>query len=142
MTTVREKLKQIRTEKNISQDQLAEMTGISQSFISAFENGYREMQPKLLFKCAEALEVDREALAPVSADVSYSDIIKQLLKLEDMTEVSVKHTPSGKYTLEIGYTFLDNFMDEWQNMQRRRNCHQITQEQYDQWRNIYRSGCY
>lgn len=52
-----EKLKQIRTNKNITTYKLSELTGIPQSTISKMENGKRKIETESLQKLAEALGV-------------------------------------------------------------------------------------
>jgi repressor LexA len=50
-------LKQIRESKNLSQSQLAEMTGIKVPNISAYENGRLRMREDTIRRFAEALGV-------------------------------------------------------------------------------------
>lgn len=50
-----EKLKQIRTNKNITTYELSELTGIPQSTISKMENGKRKIETESLQKLAVAL---------------------------------------------------------------------------------------
>ncbi|MBW5456571.1 MAG: helix-turn-helix transcriptional regulator [Clostridium botulinum] len=52
-----EKLKQIRTNKNITTYELSELTGIPQSTISKMENGKRKIETESLQKLAVALGV-------------------------------------------------------------------------------------
>ncbi|MCF7924454.1 MAG: helix-turn-helix domain-containing protein [Candidatus Izimaplasma sp.] len=52
---VKNKLKEIREKRNLSQNQLAKITGIDQSQISRFQKG-REMRESDIRKFCEALE--------------------------------------------------------------------------------------
>lgn len=51
-------IKKYRTEKNISQNVLAEMTNLSVDYISLIENGKRTPSLKSLCKIADALEIE------------------------------------------------------------------------------------
>lgn len=50
------KIKDIRKNKNITQKELSELTGISQSFISEMEKGKYECNVALLCKLCKALK--------------------------------------------------------------------------------------
>lgn len=49
-------LKKIREEKNLTQDQLAELSGVTRYIISEFENEKRRPSPRTMSRLAEALE--------------------------------------------------------------------------------------
>ena len=55
-------LKQIRKEKNISQQELADMVGVSRNTISSLETGQYEPTAKLAFILAIALDKKFEEL--------------------------------------------------------------------------------
>lgn len=48
-------LKKVRKEKGLSQEQLAELLGVSQARVSQYERGYRMPKAKKLFSIAKAL---------------------------------------------------------------------------------------
>jgi putative transcriptional regulator len=52
------KLKQLREEKNLTQDQLAEASGVTRYIISEIENEKRKASPRTISKLAEALGCD------------------------------------------------------------------------------------
>ena len=60
------KIKEVRIKKNISQTQLAETLGTSQSAITAIENNKRIPKIETLERIAEALDVSVLALLPSS----------------------------------------------------------------------------
>lgn len=55
--------KQLRQEKNITQAQLSEMTGLSKAIISKYENGLTKPRGKNLIEIAEAFNVSVEELS-------------------------------------------------------------------------------
>lgn len=58
-------LRQIRTEKGLTQDQLADMTSLSKSFISQLETGARQPSTESLGMLSSALKVsEADLIAP------------------------------------------------------------------------------
>ena len=52
------KLKEIRKEKGITQQKLAEFSGVSQSQIARYESGERQPRPKVAQRLAKVLDFD------------------------------------------------------------------------------------
>lgn len=50
-------LRQLRLEKNLTQDQLSEMVGVASPFISMLESGHKYPNLEMIFKLADALGV-------------------------------------------------------------------------------------
>ena len=80
-------LKDVRTEKGISQGQIYKATGIYPSSISAWENGSRDFnkaQLQTVIKIADALGVTdlRELADPVAADPDADRVSLDALKAE------------------------------------------------------------
>ncbi len=57
---LKNKLKEIRKEKNISQQELADMVGVSRNTISSLETGQYEPTAKLAYVLAIALDLKFE----------------------------------------------------------------------------------
>jgi DNA-directed RNA polymerase specialized sigma subunit len=64
-----DRLKELRLDANLTQEELAEITDLTQSTISRLEKGGRRPRPKTLGKLAYALGVKPEELDPDLADV-------------------------------------------------------------------------
>jgi transcriptional regulator with XRE-family HTH domain len=62
MSTVGSRIKTLREQQNLTQDRLAELTGISKGFISDSENDKRNMSSQNLLKIADALNASLEYL--------------------------------------------------------------------------------
>ena len=73
---MREYLKKIRNQKNISQDQLSDKIGISQNYYCYIENGERQQDISLglLQKLSSALEVPLDDL--IQAENQYKQGLK------------------------------------------------------------------
>jgi transcriptional regulator with XRE-family HTH domain len=57
-----ERLKRLRKERLLTQQELSRITGVSQDGISQLETGKRGAQPRTIKKLAEALGVEPKAL--------------------------------------------------------------------------------
>lgn len=71
-----DKVKQLRTEKDWSQEDLAEKVGVSQKQISAYENGVSFPSQEILIKITEIFDVSLDYLVLESAGQSNSTAIK------------------------------------------------------------------
>ncbi len=58
ITLIRSNIKKYRNEKNLSQEQLSEMAGISCDYLSEIERGKKVPSIKRLCMIADALEID------------------------------------------------------------------------------------
>ena len=68
MTTVGGRIRHVREERKLTQDRLAELTGISKGFISDAENDKRNMSSQNLLKIADVLNASLEFLLRGSHD--------------------------------------------------------------------------
>jgi repressor LexA len=62
------RLRELRRERALSQQDLERMTGIAQSTLSALESGKRDAQPRTVRKLADALGVEPRELMRRSGD--------------------------------------------------------------------------
>lgn len=58
------KLRKLRTRKGLSQEKLAEMTGLHRTYVSSVERGERNVSLLTIYKFAEALGLKMAALMP------------------------------------------------------------------------------
>lgn len=71
------RIKFLRSKKNISQYKLAEITGLSQSQISKIENGKRSIKDSELIKIAFALNISaQELFFNDNKNLSHPEILK------------------------------------------------------------------
>ena len=54
------RLVKMRTERGYTQEQLANMTGLSIKMISAAENGHKAMRPENIIKICDSLSISAE----------------------------------------------------------------------------------
>jgi transcriptional regulator with XRE-family HTH domain len=63
-----EKIKLLRKERNLSQEELADKAGIHISYLSRLENGHNEPSVEVFKRLADALEVSTEYLLDENSD--------------------------------------------------------------------------
>lgn len=85
---IAEKIKRYRKIRNMSQDMLADASGINVSMIKKYECGIRNPKPEQLLKIANALGISINAL--YSHDINtVSDVITLLMKLDEQTCMNI-----------------------------------------------------
>ncbi|NTW28903.1 MAG: helix-turn-helix transcriptional regulator [Coriobacteriia bacterium] len=65
------RLRELRLERGLSQEQLGELSGLDRTYISSAEAGRRNVSLKTICKLAEALGVEAGTLVSSSAQVTH-----------------------------------------------------------------------
>lgn len=135
--TIGEKIRKFRTEKNLSQKQLAIMSGMSEPAIRNYELGNREPSEKRLNNIAKALGVSRFALSNPDLD-SYVGMMHALFYLEDNYGLEVAKVDGRSCLMFSKITSTGNQnLDAWYNEYMDFKDGKISREEYDEWRNTY-----
>jgi len=138
--TIGEKLKKFRTAHELSQKQLAIMSGMSEPAIRNYELGNRTPNAKQIDKISGALGISPFALANPDIE-SYLGVMHSLFALEDMYGLHIDDI-DGTMCLRLDkhnrsfHEFLDRF-SEWKNELEKLRCEEITKDEYDAWRYSY-----
>lgn len=96
MTSFGDNLKQIRTEKELSQSQLADMVKIHSTHISRYERNQANPTVDVVRKIAEALEVSADRLIygdtnqMVSDNIQDKDLVRMFSKVQHLASEEVK----------------------------------------------------
>jgi len=91
-------IREIRTRKNISQAQLAQMIETSQAAVAAIENNKRIPKLSTLTRIADALEVNVLALLP--SDITHGSIVPSERERELLEAVSDLNDTGKKKVIE------------------------------------------
>lgn len=81
------KIRKFRKEKNMSQDELSNLSGINVSTIKKYESGYRNPKPDQLLKITNALGVSINAFMEFEL-TTVSDVISLLMRMDEQTDMN------------------------------------------------------
>ena len=95
------KIKEYRKIKKMSQEDLANASGINISTIKKYECGYRNPKPEQIQKIADALGISISVLMPHEI-ISVNDVMSLLIQLEQQAglKMSADQDENGKYIPE------------------------------------------
>lgn len=111
---IAQKIRKYRKEQNMSQDELAEKSGINVSTIKKYETGYRNPKPDQLLKISAALGVSINEFMDFEIS-TISDVMSLLMKLDEQTNMQItgKKDKDGNYIPgSISITFTDNKIND------------------------------
>lgn len=129
------KIKKFREKRQLTQNQLAELSGISESAMRNYELGDHKLKKEVLEHIAKALRVRPEYLsAPVFRPKM--ELFYALLENEELMGSNI--TGGG---LTVGITFSD-FLRDWNEMKQKLDVKEITREEYEDWKQTYDPGCW
>ncbi len=106
-TVLEERMKYYRKLRGMSQEDLAEASGINISTIKKYESGFRKPKMEQIAKIAEALEVSTTAF--IDLDIkTVSDVMAVLMNLDDQLDLewTGKKDKKGNYipgSVSIGF---------------------------------------
>ena len=138
--TIGEKLKKFRTAHELSQKQLAIMSGMSEPAIRNYELGNRTPNAKQIDKISGALGISSFALANPDIE-SYLGVMHSLFALEDMYGLHIDEY-DGTMCLRLdkhnrsSHELLTRFT-EWKSESEKLRNEEITKDEYDAWRYSY-----
>ena len=138
--TIGEKIKKFRSAHELSQKQLAIMSGMSEPAIRNYELGNRTPNAKQLDKISGALGISPFALSNPDID-SYIGAMHTLFSLEDMYGLQISDF-DGMICLRLDrnskefHSMYDRFVD-WKNELDKLQSGEISMEEYDAWRYSY-----
>ncbi len=75
MTMLKDKMKQLRLERGLTQAQLARRLGVSPSAVGMYEQGRREPDAQTLTRLADALQCSTDELLGVESPQEVGDVI-------------------------------------------------------------------
>ncbi len=91
LESVADKIKRYRKLKEMSQEQLSELSGINVSTIKKYECGLRNPKPDQLLKIATALGISINVFLSYEIK-SVGDVLSTLIKLDEQTDMKISAT--------------------------------------------------
>lgn len=106
---ISEKIKKYRKIRNMSQDMLADASGINVSMIKKYECGIRNPKPEQLSKIANALGISINVFYSHEIN-TVSDVITLLISLDEQTALNITgdKDKAGKYISDSIYLSFDD----------------------------------
>ena len=136
------KIKKLREKRQLTQKQLASLSGISESALRSYELGDRKPKKEVLERIAMGLRVRPEYLsAPEfgpSMEFFYAMLENDELYGYTITEINGRPAITGGL-MTVGMTF-DGFLRDWNKMKKKLDAKEITREEYEDWKQTYDPG--
>lgn len=136
------KIKKLREKRQLTQRQLAELSGISESAMRSYELGDRNPKKEVLERIAMALRVRPEYLSVPEfgpkMEFFYALLENDELMGYTITEVNGQPAIVGG-GMTAGLTF-DGFLRSWYEMKKKLDAKEITREEYEDWKETFDPG--
>lgn len=136
------KLKELREGLRLTQKDVAGKAGITESAYRAYELGDRNPKPEVVGRIAKALEVSSEYLSTPTFK-NRQEFAYALLENEDVFGYTVCDI-DGVAAIAAGRgpakDFFSEFVRSWEEMRRKFDNHEITQEEYEEWKRRWDDG--
>ena len=133
------KIKELRTDRGMTQKELAREASISESAMRSYELGDRTPKPEVLDRIARALQVRPEYLSAPEYKRSL-EFTYALLENDDMQGYTVTeidgHPAIVANAKSAGNSFA-NLLREWNDMKAKADAKEITPEEYAEWKRTY-----
>ena len=132
-----ERIRKFRTEKSLSQKQLAIMSRMSEPAIRNYELGNRYPSMEQIQKIAMALSISPYAIADPDFETTINAMTHALFRIEDNFKLKPKNI-DGQYVLKFDInSSMAESVELWCKEIEKLNNGEITQEEYDLWRHSF-----
>lgn len=131
-----EKIRKFRTEKGLSQKELARMAGLSEPAIRNYELGNRTPSDKQIDAIAGALDISPFAISNPVIE-SYIGVMHTLFALEEEYGATLVCEPGATYITFPAGSDLRSRLSDWGEVFAKLKDGSMTKEEYEEWKNTY-----
>ncbi|MBQ0017965.1 MAG: helix-turn-helix transcriptional regulator [Clostridiales bacterium] len=131
-----EKIRKFRTEKGLSQKELAKMAGLSEPAIRNYELGNRTPSDKQIGAIAGALDISPFAISNPNIK-SYIGVMHTLFALEEEYGATLVCEPGATYITFPAGSDLRSRLSDWGEVFSKSKDGSMTKEEYEEWKNTY-----
>ena len=131
-----EKIRKFRTEKGLSQRELAKMAGLSEPAIRNYELGNRTPSDKHIDAIAGALDISPFAISDPDIE-SYIGVMHTLFALEEEYGATLVCEPGATYITFPAGSDLRSRLSDWGEVFSKSKDGSMTKEEYEEWKNTY-----
>lgn len=133
---VGEKIRKFRTEKGLSQKELAKMAGLSEPAIRNYELGNRTPSDKQIDAIAGALGISPFAISNPDIE-SYIGVMHTLFALEEEYDATLVCEPGATYITFPAGSNLRSRLSDWGEAFAKYKAGSMTEEEYKEWKDTY-----
>lgn len=139
---VARKIKELRKARNITQKELAELAGVTESAMRSYELSDRNPKPEVLDRIARALKVRPEYLsAPeFKGHLEFAYALLENDEDEGYTVTMVNGQPAIVPDMRTAGIGFDRFLRDWNKMKEKLDTGEIAPEKYREWKRTYEDG--
>lgn len=134
-----EKIRKFRTEKGLSQKELAKMAGLSEPAIRNYELGNRTPSDKQIDAIAGALDISPFAISDPDIE-SYIGVMHTLFALEEEYGATLVCEPGATYITFPAGSDLRSRLSDWGEVFSKLKDGSMTKEEYKEWKDTYPEG--
>lgn len=134
-----EKIRKFRTEKGLSQKELAKMAGLSEPAIRNYELGNRTPSDKQIDAIAGALDINPFAISDPDIE-SYIGVMHTLFALEEEYGAKLVCEPGATYITFPAGSDLRSRLSDWGEAFAKLKDGSMTKEEYKEWKDTYPEG--
>lgn len=133
------KIKELRTDRGMTQKELAREAGISESAMRSYELGDRTPKPEVLDHIARALKVRPEYLsAPeFKRSLEFTYALLENDDVQDYTVAEINGHPAIVANAKSAGGSFAKLLSEWNDMKTKVEAKEITPEEYAEWKRTY-----
>lgn len=131
-----EKIRKFRTEKGLSQKELAKMAGLSEPAIRNYELGNRTPSDKQIGAIAGALDISPFAISNPNIE-SYIGVMHTLFALEEEYGATLVCESGATYITFPAGSDLRSRLTDWGEVFSKSKDGSMTKEEYEEWKNTY-----
>lgn len=133
------KIKELRTDRGMTQKELAREAGISESAMRSYELGDRTPKPEVLDRIARALKVRPEYLsAPeFKRSLEFTYALLENDDMQDYTVAEINGHPAIVANAKSAGSSFAKLLSEWNDMKAKVEAKEVTPEEYAEWKRTY-----
>lgn len=135
-------IKRLRDKRGLTQKQVADFAGISETAYRSYELGARKAKPEISERIAKALKVRPEYLSVPEfgpkMEFFYALLENDELMGYTITELNGRPAIVGG-GMTAGLTF-DGFLRAWSEMKKKLDAKEITRKEYEDWKETFDPG--
>ena len=130
MPSVGDRIRQIREHKRLTQDRLAEITGISKGFLSDVENDKRNVSSEYLLRIANALGASVDYLL-TGESANTRQTRKEVVIPPELSEAA--------HQLKLTYAETIELLNAHESVVARRSVNEVKPFTIEDWKNLYQA---